>query len=69
MIKSNKAVTYIERLFCDKCGEEMKQDDLVFCTYPAQYCYFCPKCGSVEYSIIKYPNIVYKEVKGNAKRN
>ena len=68
-VKCQKVETYVEKLFCPICDVEMKQDDLVYTSYPAKYCYFCPKCGNIEYSTIKYPNISYKEAKKNAKRN
>ena len=32
-------------------------------TYPAQYKYYCEKCGDVMTSFIKYPYIRYEERK------
>ena len=36
----------IEKLLCDTCGSEMELEPIVLTTFPAQYQYKCPACGS-----------------------
>jgi hypothetical protein len=58
MIKNSTAdVVYIERLFCDKCGKEMRIEPYVLMTFPEQYVYICD-CGHKENSTTKFPNPV-----------
>lgn len=50
MEKSRQVKVYEVRLYCDECGEEMKEVEpsVVLTTYPPQYAYHCvnPKCSS-----------------------
>lgn len=63
MIKSNEVKTYIEKLYCDNCGEEMVMLNIVLPSYPAQYIYRCPKCEVEITSEIRYPLTRYEKVK------
>ena len=49
------AKQYEVDLFCDECGGKMGSDNVVIDTYPAQYSYYCPKCGCHVVSIKYYP--------------
>lgn len=46
-IESKKVKFYTEVIKCDKCGVEMTPQPMVFMTFPVQYPYKCPSCGSV----------------------
>ena len=68
MEKSKRVETYEVRLYCDECGEEMKEVNpgVVLTTYPPQYRYYClnPKCslnGKMTYTNHHYPYTCYKE--------
>lgn len=41
---------------CEKCGSEMKLQEFVYTSDPVRYGYKCPKCGNVQYSMIKEEN-------------
>ena len=69
MIKKIKVETYLTRLYCYKCGEEMAQGDTVLTTYPQQYSYHCPKCNSVITDTKDYPYTTFKEVKDEQIKN
>ena len=43
MIKKHEVKTYIERIYCDKCGAEMER---VSRQYAPVYRYLCPDCGA-----------------------
>lgn len=64
MIKEFKVDTFIERLYCDHCGTEMKSDDsgIVLLTSPPLYPYVCSGCGETTNKNNKYPQTVYKEI-------
>ena len=59
MIKKFEVKPFIIKLYCNKCGEEMKDTNIVLSSYPPQYQYICPKCNSKINSINKYPEIIY----------
>lgn len=65
MVKSNEVKVYIDRLYCNECGTEMEQGDIVLCTYPPQYPHICPKCGFRITTDIKYPNVRYENIDDN----
>lgn len=60
MVKRIEVVPYIEQLYCDKCGAEMKINDSVLMTYPPQYGYTCPSCDNCETSIKCFPSVEYE---------
>ena len=56
------------RLYCDECGEEMKEvePDVVLTSFPPKYAYHCvnPECssrGKTVYSTHLYPYNCYEE--------
>lgn len=68
MEKSKQVKVYEIRLYCDECGEEMKEVNpgVVLFSSPPKYAYHCvnPDCSSgwrVVYSTHLYPYICYKE--------
>lgn len=65
MIKKVEVKTFAEKLYCDKCGEEMKLNEMglvTYLTYPMQYPYQCPNCGHEETTSVQYPHIYYEVV-------
>ena len=67
MEKSKRAETYEVRLYCDECGEEMKEVEpsVVLDSFPLQYAYHCTnlECSSKEkklYYTHHYPYTCYK---------
>ena len=62
MVKKTEVRTYINRLYCDKCGTEMETSPVVLTTYPPQYQYKCPKCGECTVSTNSYPYIEYENL-------
>lgn len=65
MEKDRLVDVYEVHLFCDKCGGLMRpvNPHVTLLTYPAQYKYYCEKCGDVTTSFLEYPYIRYKERK------
>lgn len=59
MIKQHEVKTYIERIYCDKCGTEMER---VSRKYAAAYRYMCPNCGEQVTVYECYPREVIEEV-------
>lgn len=62
MEKSRQVKVYEVRLYCDECGEEMKEVEpgVVLSSFPPQYAYHCvnSKCsakGKKVYSTHLYP--------------
>ena len=62
MEKSRQVKVYEVRLYCDECGEEMKEVEpsMVLTTFPPKYAYHCvnSKCsakGKKVYSTHLYP--------------
>ena len=67
MEKSKRVETYEARLYCDECGEEMKEvePNVVLTTFPPKYAYHCvnSKCssgGKVIYIPHLYPYTYYE---------
>lgn len=65
MLDKKEVKTYIVRLYCNHCGHEMESDGTVLCSYPPQYPYVCPNCGSEITANEKYPKIEYEEIEEN----
>lgn len=65
MTKRKIVRTYMDRLYCDKCGKEMereKNEDLLFYfTMDIDYHYSCPACGDKQSSPYLYPLLVQHE--------
>ena len=62
MVKKTEVKTFINRIYCDKCGTEMRTSPVLLTTYPPQYQYECPKCGELLTSTVCYPCTEYDEV-------
>lgn len=60
MLKSTEVKVFVERLYCDECGEEMVFSGMVLCSYPPKYPHECPKCGFKTTMEEQYPKIQYK---------
>ena len=67
MEKSRQVKVYEVRLYCDECGEEMKEVEpgVVLDSFPLQYVYYCvnSKCsakGKKVYSTHLYPYTRYE---------
>ena len=61
-VKSKKVDTYVERLYCDLCDEEMVWNRMELTSNPAQYPHSCPKCGATQNVIgRRYPRTVHRE--------
>ena len=65
MEKSRQVKVYEVRLYCDECGEEMKEvePNVVLTTFPPQYRYYClnPECslkGKTIYTNYQYPHTI-----------
>ena len=57
--KQFQVKTYVIKAYCEKCGEELVEPDILF-TYPPQYKYKCPACGNETIYGTKYPSVFYK---------
>lgn len=57
--KQFQVKTYVIKAYCEKCGEELIEPDMLL-TYPPQYKYKCHVCGKETIYGTKYPCIVYK---------
>lgn len=62
MIEKKEAKTYIVRLYCNNCGNEMKSTGVVLTSYPEQYPYECPNCGWKTTATELYPKVEYQEM-------
>lgn len=62
MIEKKEAKTYIVRLYCNNCGNEMESTGVVLTSYPEQYPYECPNCGSKITANERFPKIEYQEI-------
>ena len=67
MLEKKEAKTYIVRLYCNNCGNEMESTGVVLTSYPAQYPYECPNCGWKTTANEQYPKIEYQEINNNNK--
>ena len=62
MIKKTEVRTFINRVYCDECGAEMKVSPVVLDSFPPQYQYICPECGECLTLNVYYPCTEYEEV-------
>ena len=62
MIKEDKVEVFQQRLYCDKCGTEMKFTGMALTTYPMQYPHKCPICGYRENAHCVYPDVVFRRI-------
>lgn len=62
MIKSKEVKVYQDKLYCDKCGEEMKFTGMGLTSYPMRYPHKCPKCDNRMTMFDIYPKIRYVEI-------
>ena len=62
MIKKHEVKTYIERLYCDKCGAEMNCKSVVgWVGGSSTFIYGCPYCGEQVEVDKHYPREVKEE--------
>ena len=54
--------TFINRVYCDKCGAEMKASPVVLDSFPPQYQYVCPECGEYLTLNVYYPRTEYEDL-------
>ena len=62
MIEKKEVKTYIVRLYCNNCRNEMESTGFVLPSYPEQYPYKCPNCGWKTTATERYPKIEYQEI-------
>ncbi len=64
MVKDRRLKRFMERLYCDKCEDEMVITEETFNgkKKTVNYKYECKECNTSEVHSIKYPRIVEKEV-------
>lgn len=62
MTVEREVKTYLTRLYCDECGEEMTTTGLILTSCPVKIEYICPKCEHKEYHSEHYPQTSYKEI-------
>ncbi len=63
MIKTFKAETFIEKLFCDCCHHEMIATGKALISNPPQFPHECTGCGVVEnITNFSFPNAIIREV-------
>lgn len=62
MIKEKEVKRVMKRLYCDKCGTEMRRLWYVHTSWTEQYPYECPQCGYQETASEIFPCIEYVEV-------
>ena len=60
MLKKRKIIgMYMTQVVCEKCGQEMRCTHTL-CSYPAQYCYSCGRCGTSFCTTTKSGTIEYE---------
>ena len=62
MLYKKEVKTFVVRLYCDDCGEEMISTGELIFTLPVQLKYKCPKCGRIENTTDTYPKTIYDEI-------
>ena len=58
-IKRYNVKPVMERIYCPDCDVELEQDPVVLSSFPAQFQYFCPKCGYGFTSTSQYPQVTF----------
>ena len=66
VVKSFDVMPIMRRAYCPDCDVELERDSVVLATHPAQYQYFCPKCGYGYTSVIAYPTVDFAEITKSA---
>ncbi len=61
-IKAEPVTTRLLRLYCDKCGKELRHSQLLLSS-PPKYKYECT-CGNVELLTTGYPSVRYVDKDG-----
>lgn len=59
--KRKEVQTFFTKAYCPECGNELFKDNYVLTSYPAQYPYYCIKCGFKTTSFEDFPKIEYIE--------
>ena len=60
MIQKRKVkAMYVVQIVCEECGKPMRSS-YTLCTYPAQYCYYCPDCDTQTTSTTKNGAVEYE---------
>ena len=60
MIQKRKVkAMYVVQIVCEECGKPMHCSHAL-CTYPAQYCYYCPDCDTHTTSTTKNGAVEYE---------
>lgn len=60
MIQKRKVkAMYVVQIVCEECGKPMRCSHTL-CTYPAQYCYYCPDCDTHTTSITRAGTTEYE---------
>ena len=62
---SKEVKTYITRLYCDKCNQEMMIDPIILNSNPPQFSYSCPQCGG---KVTSYKQYTYPEYRESTKK-
>lgn len=62
VIKSKEVKVYMDRLYCEECGEEMAFTGMALASYPMKYPHICPKCEKRVIMAEIYPKIRYEEI-------
>ena len=63
MIKDKRLKRFMERIYCDKCEDELVLKSTDFCTDKGViYKYICTTCDNKTASKFKYPRIIEKEI-------
>lgn len=60
MIQKRKVkAMHVVQIVCEECGKPMHCSHTL-CTYPAQYCYYCPDCDTHTTSTTKNGAVEYE---------
>ncbi len=62
MIKDKRLKRFMERIYCDKCNDELVLIEESFDNKKIKYTYECSTCKNKTTSNFKYPRIIEKEI-------